>query len=187
MYLFIIHSNHIQRFLLLLLAVLWPFSSTKATSLPIPLTYPQVSLTTAPFGYKQLPIPAYKPTRAPTLRPVARLVRSRQTRPRVAKIVGRGYQCVRLAQLAGFPIHAGYARNWPSAARKLGYKVDKNPTPGSVFVTRESRYRTSSGHVGLILKVEGSWLYVRESNYARLTITEGWMPTSKLVAVIHKK
>ena len=104
---------------------------------------------------------------------------------RVSRIIGLGGQCVTVAQNAGFDIHAGAARNWPTVALALGYKVDLVPSIGAVVVTNESSYGTNTGHLALVKQIEENYVYVVESNYLSLTVTEGWMPVTSAVAFIH--
>ena len=100
------------------------------------------------------------------------------------KSVGSG-QCVSLAQAQGFRI-SGVARMWPTNAKLAGYKVDTIPTIGSILVTGESSAGTNTGHVtGQVQKIENGYAYVDEQNYVSKTITEGWVPISRVVAVIH--
>lgn len=56
----------------------------------------------------------------------------------------------------------GNANMWATNARKAGATVDRNPTPGAIIQTGESRY----GHVGYIEKVEGTKVTFSEWNYA---------------------
>lgn len=158
--------------------------STLALAVPLPTTRPQplVQPPTSVFLPKHKARIAYVPKRRAVIRP--RMPQD-EAHPRVAKILGPGGQCVTVPQAAGFAVHAGAARNWPSAAKKLGYTVNKNPQAGSVIVTAESSYGSASGHVALVKKVEGNYVYVVESNYLGRTKTEGWIPTANAVAFIH--
>lgn len=166
----------------LLSILLFPFSLSAKTSdsLYIQVTYPQPA---QPFLAKRLPTIQDKP------RIAYNAPKSPQDEryPRVVKILGFGGQCVTVAQNNGFPIHAGAARNWPVAASNLGYEVGSTPKVGSVIVTRESSYGTNSGHVALVKRVEGEYVYVLESNYIGGKKTEGWIPVSKAVAFIYPK
>ena len=75
---------------------------------------------------------------------------------------------------------------WPTNAKLAGYMVDTIPTIGSILVTRESSAGTNTGHVtGQVQKIENGYAYVDEQNYVSKTITEGWVPISRVVAVIH--
>lgn len=110
--------------------------------------------------------------------------------PRVGKVIGKGGQCVSLAQKRGFPIYVGAAKQWPEAAKKLGYVVDKIPEKGAVIVTTESSAGTNTGHVMVITgeEVDG-YLPIIESNYRRLTITTGFIAKNdpQIRAIIHPK
>jgi len=79
--------------------------------------------------------------------------------------------CVSLAQARGYNIHAGAARNWPEAAKRLGYTVDKNPEVNAVLVTWESSRDTSSGHVAIVEEVHDDYIVVIEQNYIARTIS----------------
>jgi hypothetical protein len=110
--------------------------------------------------------------------------------PRVDKVIGKGGQCVSLAQKHGFNIYTGAAKGWPSAAKKLGYVVDKTPEKGAVIVTSESSAGTNTGHVMIITgEVVEGYIPIIESNYRRLTITSGYIAKNdpRIRAIIHPK
>jgi surface antigen len=96
-------------------------------------------------------------------------------------------QCVALAQAYGFRV-SGNASAWPENAKKAGYTVNKDPKVGSVVVTTESSAGTATGHVALIEKIEDGWIYVKEQNYIRLTVSHGRIPIDSPIirAYIHK-
>lgn len=78
----------------------------------------------------------------------------------------------------------GNANRWDDNARRQGYLVDKNPTPGAILVTNESRY----GHVAYIESVIGTQLTFSEWNYAgRYTKSIRTMDITdpRIVAIIH--
>lgn len=131
------------RFLLplLLLLTLAPASVAKAPqtthSLPRVVRHVQLS---------RLPIPVDKP------------------RPKKTTGYGNG-SCVALAQAKGFNIHAGAAKNWPAAARKLGYTVNTKPVVGSVIVTKEGSKGTDTGHVAVVTAVTPDSIKIVEQNY----------------------
>lgn len=54
----------------------------------------------------------------------------------------------------------GNAENWDNNAKRLGYRVDRNATVGSVMVRNSGRY----GHVAIVAKVERSRVYVEQYN-----------------------
>lgn len=88
----------------------------------------------------------------------------RKTVPHKRTVYGTG-QCVALLQAKGFPIHAGAARNWPTAAKKMGYTVDKVPAVGAAVITKESSPGTSSGHAALVINTSATDITVEEQNY----------------------
>lgn len=57
--------------------------------------------------------------------------------------------------------YAGSAYQWAGYAKRHGYLVDTNPTPGSVAWTNAGRF----GHVAMVEKVLGPYLVVEEYNY----------------------
>ncbi len=58
----------------------------------------------------------------------------------------------------------GNAKAWPANARAFGMVVNREPTVGSIMVTRESsRY----GHVAYVEKVDGDSVTVSEMNYEK--------------------
>lgn len=56
----------------------------------------------------------------------------------------------------------GNAGTWLYHARTYGAKTGKNPKEGAIIVTSESWY----GHVGIVTKVKGNSVSIREMNYA---------------------
>lgn len=56
----------------------------------------------------------------------------------------------------------GNAGTWLYHARTYGAKTGKKPKEGAIIVTSESWY----GHVGIVTKVKGSSVSIREMNYA---------------------
>ncbi|MBD3238769.1 MAG: LysM peptidoglycan-binding domain-containing protein [Candidatus Moranbacteria bacterium] len=58
----------------------------------------------------------------------------------------------------------GNAGTWLYHARAYGAKTGKSPAAGAIIVTRESRW----GHVGIVEKVKGGQITIREMNY------KGW-------------
>jgi surface antigen len=100
--------------------------------------------------------------------------------------IGNG-QCVSLPKSLGFHI-TGSAYLWPKNAVLAGYKVGKTPKIGAIAVTKESSYGSYTGHVtGAVQKIENGYVYVQEQNYRRYTITEGWLPISRVVTFIYPK
>lgn len=59
--------------------------------------------------------------------------------------------------------YAGSAYQWAGYAKRHGYLVDTDPTPGSVAWTNAGRF----GHVAMVEKVLGPYLVVEEYNYLR--------------------
>lgn len=57
--------------------------------------------------------------------------------------------------------YAGSAYEWARYAKRHGYLVDTNPTPGSVAWTNAGKF----GHVAMVEKVLGAYLVVEEYNY----------------------
>ncbi|MBD3245143.1 MAG: LysM peptidoglycan-binding domain-containing protein [Candidatus Moranbacteria bacterium] len=55
----------------------------------------------------------------------------------------------------------GNAGTWLYHAKAYGAKTGKTPAAGSIIVTRESRW----GHVGIVEKVSGNSITIREMNY----------------------
>lgn len=81
---------------------------------------------------------------------------------------------------------SGNAKEWAGNAKRKGYQVDRNPTPGSILQTNES-WR---GHVGIIKDVdlEKGYLRVTEMNYEGLyVVSSRTIPINSpvIVAVIH--
>lgn len=52
------------------------------------------------------------------------------------------------------------AHNWDDNARRLGFKVDKNATVGSVMVRESGKF----GHVAIVAKVEKTRVFVEQYN-----------------------
>ena len=132
-----------------------------------------VSLANVSQEQLHLPVIADKP--ASELAKLARRQRpktaySETIRIEWGKTIGSG-QCVALAQARGFDIRAGAARNWPDAAKRLGYVVDTKPKVGSVLVTWESSAGTSSGHVAIVEEVHSDHIVVVEQNYIARTVS----------------
>ncbi len=78
----------------------------------------------------------------------------------------------------------GNASAWASNARRAGATVDRNPVPGAIIQTNESRW----GHVGYIESVNGSKVTFSEWNYAGLyvrTVRTLDMSDPKVKAIIH--
>lgn len=86
-------------------------------------------------------------------------------KPRPVRRSTKCGQCVCLVQAAGFNIHAGAARNWPVAAKKLGYSVSSTPMAGSAIVTKESSTGANTGHVGIVQAVTAAGVFIKEMNY----------------------
>lgn len=59
-------------------------------------------------------------------------------------------------------VHWGNARNWISAARRLGYRVDYSPQIGSIACYTGGR----CGHVAWVRSVNGNYVTVEEYNWA---------------------
>lgn len=104
------------------------------------------------------------------------------------RTVGSG-QCTALLQALGFNIHAGAARNWPTAALATGYTVSKVPKKGAALVTSESSQGTGSGHVAYVDEVDDIFLYVTEQNYVSRRISHGKIPLTSpiILAYIYPK
>lgn len=78
----------------------------------------------------------------------------------------------------------GNANMWATNARRAGAVVDRNPVPGAIIQTNESRY----GHVGYIEKVNGSQITFSEWNYAGLyvkTVRTLSINDPRVKAIIH--
>ncbi len=65
----------------------------------------------------------------------------------------------------------GNAGTWLYHARAYGAKTGKSPKVGAIIVTSESWY----GHVGIVTKVKGGNVHIKEMNY------RGWAVTSSRV------
>lgn len=68
-------------------------------------------------------------------------------------------------QQLGRPIGGlwGNAYSWETSARSAGFRVDKNPVPGSIIQTPYGG--GGYGHVGLVERVDESNVYITEMNY----------------------
>ena len=65
------------------------------------------------------------------------------------------------------------AHNWDNNARRLGYKVDKNATVGSVMVRESGRF----GHVAIVAKVAKKRVFVEQYNAGGShRYSKGWLP-----------
>ena len=126
---------------------------------------------------------------------VASLSLNDDNHPRVAKDLGpgpyrnsHGATCVALVQAKGLSLQSvGFAKNIPQLAISAGYLVDRQPAKGSVFITSESSdLGPDTGHAGIVLgDQDPNYIYVEEQNYKGGHLTEGWLPRSRIVAIIH--
>ena len=65
------------------------------------------------------------------------------------------------------------AHNWDDNARRLGYKVDKNATVGSVMVRESGKF----GHVAIVAKVEKKRVFVEQYNAGGThRYSQEWLP-----------
>lgn len=112
--------------------------------------------------------------------------------PRIAQVIGQGTarneygaSCVAYARSLGFNV-SGNANTWPTGAKAVGYRVDTKIEIGAILVTSESSAGTSTGHVtGKVERIENGYAFVKEQNVKRGMLTAGWVPVSRVVAVIH--
>lgn len=141
-----------------------------------------------------LPVPM-TPSHLPKAgdRPASRMaaVPTPPGRARVERVLVGHYgsgQCVALVRAKSGLEIAGNARDWPTLAKKAGYRVDMRPGTGSVIVTTESSVGTNTGHVLYQTgPADDGWLPVIEQNYISRTVTTGWIAASSpvIVAFIH--
>lgn len=97
----------------------------------------------------------------------------------------------RLSKVNGFemPRAIGHGGQWGDSARRLGYRVDNTPAPGSVAYFTAGPY----GHVAWVAAVEGNRVLIEEYNWQR---TDGsfdysyhvrYQPISAYTGFIHFK
>lgn len=92
-----------------------------------------------------------------------------------------------LVQAKGFSLQVGFAKNIPAIARSANYTVDLSPEKNAIFVTGESSAGgENTGHAGIIIDAsDPDYVYVLEQNYRKGRLTEGWLPRSSIVAIVH--
>lgn len=71
----------------------------------------------------------------------------------------------RLSKVNGFemPRAIGHGGQWGDSARRLGYRVDNKPAPGSVAYFTSGQF----GHVAWVAAVEGDQVLIEEYNWVR--------------------
>ncbi len=80
--------------------------------------------------------------------------------------------------------HFGNAENWDENARALGFKVNKNPTVGSVMVRNSGTY----GHVAMVAKVGNGKVFVEQYNAGGThQYSKEWLPVTDVMTFIHFK
>ncbi len=98
-----------------------------------------------------------------------------------------GAVCVPYVRAHGFDIQ-GNANQWPALALAAGYTVDQIPEVNAAIVTTENSANVITGHVVIQTgEEENGYIPVKEQNYVKGMESEGWLPTYKVVAIIHPK
>lgn len=76
---------------------------------------------------------------------------------------------------------SGHAKQWPANARRAGFRVDNNPTPGSVGIS----YSGPFGHAVWVERVEGNRVYISQYNAwpRRGDYSEAWAKASSFTYI----
>jgi surface antigen len=78
----------------------------------------------------------------------------------------------------------GNAITWDDNARRLGIKVDRKPTPGSVMVRNSGTY----GHVAIVAKTRKGGVYVEQYNAGGThKYSQQWLTITSAMTFIHFK
>lgn len=78
--------------------------------------------------------------------------------------------------------HFGNAMNWDENARKIGMKVDRRPTVGSVMVRNSGTY----GHLAMVAKVRPGRIFVEQYNAAGThAYSKQWLDVTSVMTFIH--
>lgn len=78
--------------------------------------------------------------------------------------------------------HFGNAITWDDNARRIGMKVNRTPTVGSVMVRNSGR----AGHVAIVAKVKGRKIYVEQYNAQNdHKYSQQWLDVTSVMTFIH--